>query len=97
MIVNSRDYNVPSQGGHPDRFRPETLPVSLYTRDGIDEYVLTEQSQHRSNQHLEQAHRYKRIILASYATRELTGHKTGTPKLLEMGISYEQNWVRLSK
>lgn len=97
MIVNSRDYNVPSQRGHTGRFRPETLLVSLYTRDDIDEYVLTEQFQHRPDQHLEQAHRYKRIILASYAKRELTGHKTGKPKPLEMGISYEQNWVRLSK
>jgi DNA-binding PadR family transcriptional regulator len=75
----------------------DELLVRLYALDGIDQPALLEQLQHRLYQHRERLQKYNRIKMAQYSTRDLTRCEKGKLMALEMGIGYEENWVRWCK
>ncbi len=81
------------QAVEPPAVKDELL-VRLYALDDIDRPALLAQLHDRREQHQERLQQYRHIKDTQYAAPDLSSKQQGKRIALEMGILYEENWVR---
>ena len=86
-------FSWSQQTVEPPAVKDELL-VRLYALDDIDHPALVAQLKDRLVKHQDRLSQYRRIKETQYASDDLSTRKQGKLMALEMGIHYEEIWVR---